>query len=700
MRPTVTGAEAMMERSFVDSAEDGSKSSEPRSSRSQPRGLLEIKHATTGHVWCVTLTMPRLVIGRSKSAEIVLDDPSVSGTHAELVCGPFGQWWIQDLGSETGTYVQGHRAQEHMLAPGDEVVVGVFRLRLRGRSSAELKLALPPEVTGPATTRLGTPPPPSGKADGPGSAPIPTPAPSAHNQIGAAHLWQVMSLGRQLMQIEDVAARRSLLCQFVVGDSFPGDSAAVLRVLGPRTVRAVEGPLRRNGPNLPLFLSDRVTRQLWDTRQPVFLSTSPDTPDRRTGGSRQAVTVCPLRIDNDMLEALYVELPAESGGPEWCSLVALLAEAFQQAELVWEMRSHVRESSSVERELEMARQIQQGIVPQQARFDSVLQELDVVVGFEPCRWVGGDYVDAVPMSDGRVLLAIGDVCGKGMQAALVASSLHTFVRATVDMDRSLPDLVQRINRHLCCYLPDHSFVTLLCVAVDVRTGELEVVSAGHPAAMVADPYGRVWSVDVGHNVALGMMDTEIVSGKYLLGPDHILLLYTDGLTEAVDEHRVATRNRQARRVLRARRNHPFGARDPRHARSAAHRLARLSRFAPHHRRHHVPGGAPAGVSPAAGLHVTAEASALRVTRRQGAGALSVAGTDGRLLPGARAVPLSDGVASMSAGPETPVPAARPPIRSSGCWSSATVGPAAPRAPSPRACQADDRLGPCGLGRRA
>jgi serine phosphatase RsbU (regulator of sigma subunit) len=48
----------------------------------------------------------------------------------------------------------------------------------------------------------------------------------------------------------------------------------------------------------------------------------------------------------------------------------------------------------------------------------------------------------------------------------------------------------------------------------------------------------VWSIDVGHNVALGMLDTEIVSGKYQFGPENVLFLYTDGLTEAVDEHRV------------------------------------------------------------------------------------------------------------------------------------------------------------------
>jgi serine phosphatase RsbU (regulator of sigma subunit) len=526
-----------MESSLADGLEESDQVGEPRSSRSQVRGLLEIRHTTTGRVWTKSLFVPRLVIGRSAGADVVLDDASVSPMHAELVCGPLGRWCIHDLGSEDGTYLHGRKLQEQMLALGDEFGVGVFRLRLRTRSSSELRLALPSELSAPATVRFGPslPPPEASQkslvADG-----VPA-AVSISNQIGAAHLWKVMSLGRHLMQIEDTGARRSLLCQFAVGDSFPGDSAAVLRVLGPKTVRTIEGPLRRHGPDLPLFLSDRVTRQLWETRQPVFLSTERAAPGRLTGSPRQAVTVCPLQIDSDFLDALYVELPSEFGGPEWCSLVAMLAEAFQQAQVVWDMRSHVRESSSVERELEMARQIQQEIVPTQARFDWVLRELDIVVGFEPCHWVGGDYVDAIPMPDGRVLLAIADVCGKGIQAALVASSLHTLVRATVDADRPLADLMQRINRHLCHYLPDHVFVTMLCVAVNPKSGEMEVLSAGHPPAMVADPYGRVRSIDVGHNVALGMMEASMVSGKYLFGPEHVILLYTDGLTEAVDEHR-------------------------------------------------------------------------------------------------------------------------------------------------------------------
>ena len=72
--------------------------------------------------------------------------------------------------------------------------------------------------------------------------------------------------------------------------------------------------------------------------------------------------------------------------------------------------------------------------------------------------------------DGRILMSVADVCGKGLQAALIASMLHTMVRATVDNGRPLVELAQRLNKHLCSYLPMHSFVTMVCVALDLGTG--------------------------------------------------------------------------------------------------------------------------------------------------------------------------------------------------------------------------------------
>jgi serine phosphatase RsbU (regulator of sigma subunit) len=157
--------------------------------------------------------------------------------------------------------------------------------------------------------------------------------------------------------------------------------------------------------------------------------------------------------------------------------------------------------------------------------------LEVAIGFEPCRWVGGDYADIVPMPDGRVLLTVADVCGKGFEAAMVASSLHTLVRATVDAGRSLGELVERINRHHLRYLPGHSFVTMVLLALDPETGELESFNAGHPPALVVDRAGGTRSLQSEAHPPFGMADLALDLHGGRLAPGEVLLMYTDGLTE-------------------------------------------------------------------------------------------------------------------------------------------------------------------------
>ncbi len=135
------------------------------------------------------------------------------------------------------------------------------------------------------------------------------------------------------------------------------------------------------------------------------------------------------------------------------------------------------------------------------------------------------------MPDGRVLFTVADVCGKGLQAALVTSSLHTMVRASVDIQPTLTALVERVNRHLCSFLPSHSFVTMVAVAVDPATGEIECVNCGHPPVLVVDRDGDLRMLQSAINPALGMMPTTLESERGVLEFGDVLAMYTDGLTE-------------------------------------------------------------------------------------------------------------------------------------------------------------------------
>lgn len=500
-------------------------------SRTNTKAFLEIRQVGEERVRFHQLTGSHQVVGRRPDAQIVLNHSSVSRSHAELVMGPFGRWWIHDLGSKNGTYVNGTPAAERLLNPGDGVRIGEFTLRLRSSSVPEFRSPL---METPSSSRMRSAA--ITESDEPTAVfNLPPSSLRGAPQISAAHLTTVMALSRELMRVEDWALRIYTLCEFVVGDDFPANSAAVVRLEPGRTPQVICGPQHHDRTDRSLHFVPRVLKQLWETHEPVLASNTEISGNiDRPGDIRDvAVVAVPLISTEQRIDALYLEFPERYGSNEWLNLVALVAEAFLQAELVWDMRTQARQGAFIERELDMARQIQEGLIPR--AFE--LEGLELAIGFEPCRWVGGDYVDSMALPDGRMLLAIADVCGKGMQAALVASSLHTLVRATADTGRPLADLMRRINDYLLSYLPEHSFVTMTCVALDCHTGELEVISAGHPAAFVVRPDGSLRCLQQNENVGLGMIQSTFLPEHSVLAQDDVLLLFTDGLTEMEDQRR-------------------------------------------------------------------------------------------------------------------------------------------------------------------
>lgn len=497
-------------------------------SAADAKGYLLIAQKGLSLVRRVPLQGGHLIIGRNPSAQVVLDHSTVSRSHAELVFDPFGRWWVHDLGSTNGTHVNGTPIKERVLSPGDILEVGEFTLRLdlplsRARMDSGYPLEAKSKLADGALgdehdiTRITV-----------------TPRAASSPQISAAHLSTVMQLGRRLMAIEQPALRLRTLCEFVTGDGFVAELASAIRMRAPTDAKMLSGPHSRSTA-ATLHLSRSVLETIWDTREPVLASGEPllDVGVRRlsmAGALRQvAVIACPIRNESDELDLLYVEVPPTYGTLEWLTLMTLATEAYQQAELAWQVRRHVQAHAVIERELEMARQIQQALVP---RING-LNGLELVVGFEPCRWVGGDYVDALTMPDGRMLLAVADVCGKGLQAALVASSLHTMVRMSVDVESSAVRLMDRLNHYLSSYLPAQSFVTMACVALDPATGALECVNAGHPPPVIVGTDGQIRRLQSEANVALGMSEAAMTVDRGHLGADELLVMYTDGLTDGV-----------------------------------------------------------------------------------------------------------------------------------------------------------------------
>lgn len=465
------------------------------------------------------LTESHIVMGRVAGVQVFLDHHTVSRRHAEMFCDPFGRWWIRDLGSTNGTLVNDEPVLERVLSPGDRIAVGDYTItfhlespdasRVTGRSHQAVAHEKPTEIR----TLLDFEPP----------------------RISAEHLRTLLELSRRLISVESQDDRLAELCALAVRDDFHGLMAVVLR-FQDGVATQISSTFQHGGvvgDEAP-YVSRRVLLAVRETREPVLagnLELPGEARSLELTMSREVmelwVIACPLRITDDAIDLLYVTLPPSHGGAEWLSLFALAAEVFQKSDASWAARHHEQAHLAIESELQTARQIQKALLPRRLDFPG----LDVAVGFDPCKWVGGDYVDAVQLPDGRVLLAVADVCGKGLQAALVTSSLQTMVRAAVDSNPTLSELMERINRHLCEWLPAHSFVTMVAAAIDPATGEIECVNAGHPPILIADRDGDIRFLQAAENPPLGVDLCTMEVQRALLEFGDVLVIYTDGLTE-------------------------------------------------------------------------------------------------------------------------------------------------------------------------
>ena len=191
----------------------------------------------------------------------------------------------------------------------------------------------------------------------------------------------------------------------------------------------------------------------------------------------------------------------------------------------------LRDKLSLKGDLEIARQIQFGLLPF-APWDK--DGVHVEAAMRPANTVGGDYFDVIELGPGRLAVAVGDVAGKGMPAALLMALLQGSLRTLVSAGLRGAELVARLNDHLCSNIPSTRLVTLFYAELATETGELRYVNAGHNPPFLLAP-GREPVRLCATAMALGVTAEAVFQAMTLeLEPGDRLVLYTDGVTEAED----------------------------------------------------------------------------------------------------------------------------------------------------------------------
>jgi phosphoserine phosphatase RsbU/P len=469
-----------------------------------------------------------VVLGRSSKADIVLADRFLSRLHARLFLRD-GVWFLEDLGSRNTTFLNDRPLDGAApVRPGDVIRLAESRVWIEGPGGAVT--AAGDGLTGAADEKL------------PGST-ILRPAalmmsaePAAHGAAAvlvSGRLKLLNELHRTLAGPITLEALLELILDRAFAQLTPEEGAIFLRRPDGGFDRAAAR--RAQGVGGDYLYSRRLAQEV--TEKGVAALVADASLDARFSASEsivvsgaRSIVAAPL-LDSEGCLGMIV-LSAKRRPRPFSEDDLELLVAFASAAALRIRNLALTEETArrrlLDKELELAHDIQVAMLPR--RFPS-RPELDVAAVLRPARTVGGDLYDVVD-DDGRIWLLIGDVSGKGVGAALFMAVTKTLFRALAPGAPSVAEAVGRVNRELARDNERAMFVTVFAARLELATGELEYVNAGHnPTYRLAvegcAPLGG--PVDP----ALGAVeDWAYRSERVRLQPGDGLVLYTDGVVEA------------------------------------------------------------------------------------------------------------------------------------------------------------------------
>jgi phosphoserine phosphatase RsbU/P len=467
----------------------------------------------------------RISLGRSPANELAFpDDNGLSRVHMALE-REGSEWFVTDLGSKNGTYVNGVRIEgRHRLEPGDQIVASRVLLSYPDPRNFK-KTVVFEEPVGAASSTIKTTLQELLSDRAVATQVTPTRGRQWTTPIGALiRAGRELSIRRPLPQLfrvildlslEAVGADRGVLLtlendelvmQASHGENFRISTAVRDRVLKERTSVLVR--------------DTKLDEQLAARQSIVFQGV-------------RSLMAAPLQTDDRVIGLIYVDTTQFYRTFTNDDLNLLTVMANVAAIRIEHQRLEMIEQAErlLEIELEQAGEIQQKHLPAEA---PRVPGVDLAGHNQPSRAVGGDYFDFIPCSEGKVAFLVADVAGKGMPAALLMMSLQARVQVLAE-NGAIEDVAQflsRLNRSLATTCPGNRFVTCFAAVLEVESGQLTFCNAGHNPPMLAKAGGEVMKLDGGGPVLGLFTDLTYQAHCAAIGPGDTLIVYSDGVTDA------------------------------------------------------------------------------------------------------------------------------------------------------------------------
>ncbi len=487
----------------------------------------------------------RVTIGRSARNDLCIPDPFASRVHAE-VRNEGDEYFLQDLGSANGTLYNGSIVETPItLTRGGRIQIGeteivfndsAFPLSSGATMITDNSSSIPEATIALSSADRTT----SGLFEAIEGARSKSEDPAERQQAAKQSdlLALISKVGVALLASVTLNETLEQIVALVF-EAVPADRCMIMMrdEKNPELKVAVARLRDRVGEVGEIRISRSVIDEVVANGKSVLTSDAQADP-RFAGGTVmlqgvRSVLAVPLGVGSNVFGIIYADSPLAEGRftedhlKVLTTLASVAAIRVENARLTEEQMERER----LEREQQVASEIQQRFLPATA---------PIVTGYElqgisfPCYEIGGDYYDFIQREDGRLVVALGDVSGKGTAAALLMSSLHAAVHAQADIHDSLVKTISAVNRYLVDSIPANRFVTLFYAELDPQNGTLSFLNAGHNPPLIVHTGGTMEQLASG-GLPLGIMtNADFREGRTKLYPGDVLVIYSDGVSEATN----------------------------------------------------------------------------------------------------------------------------------------------------------------------
>jgi len=464
----------------------------------------------------VAVTTETITLGRASDCTIPIRDRFLSRHHAEISYAS-GAWVVRDCGSVNGTLLNGVKLLSPVaLKPGDRIGLGDSEVVFHEHEAPSQLIAID---SSSHAKNLAIP---------------------MREAVSDQERTNVLaSLAVEF--IEDRAANDlfDFILDKVMDVMHPSRSALALLGADGKTFENVQMRRRDSADSVDLTISKTLLGEVVEQHNVVaFVDTGVNEKLAKAESivmqQIRSAVCAPLMIGDAVLGVLYLDFLANRGAVthEDVRLIAQIAR-FAAAKLeTARLRDEAIAKAKLDEELRTAYAIQSRLLP------SKLPSVDgyVLAGTnKPCKTVSGDYYDVIVRRDGKIYFVIADVSGKGITAALVMSALATAFNIFTRTNPTPADLVSEINQTMAPKTAPTKFATLVAALLDPETGVVEFTNAGHvpPLVITRDGVTPLTSTDL----VVGLFTHATYRTQSItLAPGDSLVLFTDGITEAENEH--------------------------------------------------------------------------------------------------------------------------------------------------------------------